>query len=392
MEKIAINPQRLQFCCNMLGIDIQILYKELSIAKTTFDLAIRGEEALSIKQLEKIANFFNRSLLFFINPNPVKEELIYSPQFRTINSQKPIYSRKINAFIENVEQHRNIYLNLLQELDMPIVDSWKKDISFNGDVINFSSVVREFLELQENLDFEQIREKVESKGIIVIVSNGYNGKWQIDKDTNIRGFSLYYDTLPIIAIKKQHSKEAQAFTLMHELAHLLIHKNSMIDENKDFYSYNGKEKEANQFASNVLIPDNLITDIDLDKLQNLSIEENDTYLKEFKQKWCVSGDAILYRLFIDKKITKVHYKSYKTFKENQYQEQQKEEQRKKDLGQKKDIPRVYRHREPINMFGKNYVATVLDAMQNKNITLNKASSYLDNLKIKTLHKLEADFV
>jgi Zn-dependent peptidase ImmA (M78 family) len=65
-----------------------------------------------------------------------------------------------------------------------------------------------------------VRESVENKGIMVIVSNGYNGPWQIDKSDPTRGFCLYYDMLPIIAIKKQ-SKGAMAFTLMHELAHLI---------------------------------------------------------------------------------------------------------------------------------------------------------------------------
>jgi Zn-dependent peptidase ImmA (M78 family) len=45
--------------------------------------------------------------------------------------------------------------------------------------------------------------------------------------------------LPIIAIKKQ-SKGAMAFTLMHELAHLLLHKTSMLDNQADFYSYQGR--------------------------------------------------------------------------------------------------------------------------------------------------------
>jgi hypothetical protein len=37
---------------------------------------------------------------------------------------------------------------------------------------------------------------------MVFVSNGYNGQWQIEKNEPVRGFSLYYETLPIIVIKK----------------------------------------------------------------------------------------------------------------------------------------------------------------------------------------------
>jgi hypothetical protein len=50
--------------------------------------------------------------------------------------------------------------------------------------------------------------------------------------------------------------------------------------------------------------------------------------------------------------------------------------------------RKYRHREPKHVFGDTFVRTVLDALNARHITLAKASSYLDSLKIKDLHQLE----
>ncbi|MGZ5052648.1 MAG: hypothetical protein ACXWF8_16665 [Methylobacter sp.] len=50
--------------------------------------------------------------------------------------------------------------------------------------------------------------------------------------------------------------------------------------------------------------------------------------------------------------------------------------------------RQYRHREPKHIFGDTFVRTVLDALDARYITLAKASSYLDNLKINDLHQLE----
>jgi len=38
-----------------------------------------------------------------------------------------------------------------------------------------------------------------------------------------------------------------------------------------------------------------------------------------------------------------------------------------------------------------FVRTVLDALDARNITLAKASSYLDSLKIKDLHQLERHY-
>lgn len=51
--------------------------------------------------------------------------------------------------------------------------------------------------------------------------------------------------------------------------------------------------------------------------------------------------------------------------------------------------RTYRHREPKHVFGDPFVGVVLDALHAKQITLTKASTYLDNLKISDLHQLEA---
>jgi len=58
------------------------------------------------------------------------------------------------------------------------------------------------------------------------------------------------------------------------------------------------------------------------------------------------------------------------------------------VAQKKGGSREHRNREPIHIFGDTFVRTVLDSLYARNITLAKASSYLDNLKIKDLHQLE----
>jgi archaellum component FlaC len=62
MEKIAINPSRLEWCLNAVQIDINQLSTELKIAQKTLDQAMESKEAFSVNQLEKIANYFKRNL------------------------------------------------------------------------------------------------------------------------------------------------------------------------------------------------------------------------------------------------------------------------------------------------------------------------------------------
>lgn len=381
MEKIAINPNRLQWCMNTIGVDLDGLSLKVRIAKKTLEQVMENQAALSVNQLEKIANYFKRSLLFFLDPNEAREETIYSPQFRTINNQKPISSPKLRAFIERVEKQREVYLGLMEDLEDPLNEEWHPNIKWNiKDIKSVSAKARQWLGISISDNFDDMRQAIENKGIMVIVSNGYNGKWQIDKDNPVRGFSLYYNVLPVIVVKKQLSKGAQAFTLMHELAHLLLHKESAIDDEEDFHSYQGMEKEANEFAGNVLIPDVFLNDLNLEKLLNLEVEEYDNYLSDYKKRWCVSGEAILVRLLINNIITQQHYQNYKNFKN-----QQAVKDSQKDTG---PIPRKYRHREPMNVFGKPFVYAVFDSLHNRNITLAKASTYLDNLKISDVRQLE----
>lgn len=90
MQKIAINPNRLKWCCQTLDIDVSGLHTDVGIAEKTLENAMQSQAVLSMKQLEKLADYFNQSLLFFLEPSDVSEDKIYSPQFRTINNQKPI--------------------------------------------------------------------------------------------------------------------------------------------------------------------------------------------------------------------------------------------------------------------------------------------------------------
>jgi len=382
MEKIAINPSRLEWCLNAVQIDINHLSVELKIAQKTLEQAMESKEVFSVNQLEKIANYFKRNLLFFLEPEEPQEEEIYSLQFRTINNQKPIHSPKLRAFVEQVEKQRQIYLELLEDLGEITNNNWYPDnLNLNEDIKNISANIRSWLGLTVSDNFGDMRDAVEQKGIMVILSNGYNGKWQIDKKNPVRGFSLYYDVLPIIVIKKQASLGAQTFTLMHEFAHLLLHKESVIDNDEDFYNYQGKEKEANEFAGNLLIPDNFLSQIDTEQLLRLETQEYDSFLADYRKLWSVSNRAILVRLLINEKISQYHYQNYVDYKEKQLK-------RETTQVRSQPIPRTYRHREPMNVFGKPFVYAVFDSLHNKKITLAKASTYLDNLKISDVRQLE----
>lgn len=379
MDRLTtLNPRRIIWCCEQQGISVEQLAADVAIAPTTLHKALAGEPALSVRQLRKIAAYFNRSLLFFLEPEPVNEARVHSVQFRTIANQKTQLAPKLAAFIERVEQQRQVYLSLLEDVGEELGAGWYPagfDLR-NQSIHEVAARVRSWLGLTDKTSFAGLRRAVEAKGIMVVVSNGYAGQWQIAKESPVRGFSLYFDDYPVIAIKKQASEGAQSFTLMHELGHLLLHRDSFIDDEDDFYSHRHNEVGANEFAGLVLVPDSFMAQIDMAGLPTGDVTACDAWLKVYAQRWAVSVEAILRRLHNAGKLPPNYYRGYRRWK------------------QSVPIPEVdargarYRHKEPARVFGEGFVSTVLEALHSKQITLARASSYLDNLKIKDLRRLK----
>jgi Zn-dependent peptidase ImmA (M78 family) len=239
-----------------------------------------------------------------------------------------------------------------------------------------ASVVRRWLALQDRNDFDSYRHALEARGLLVFRSNGYNGQWQIAKESPILGFSLYDAQCPVIVIKKQATETQQSFTLMHELGHLLLHKTSSIDDDNDLHSHEGYEQEANRFAGYLLVPDSFLLSIH-DDVRPADVADFDEWLAPQRKAWGVSGEVILRRLTDMGRLPRTVYAAYRAWKQ----------QLPVPSGEESGS-RAYRNREPKHIFGDVFVKTVLGALGTRHITLAKASSYLDNLTIKDLHKLE----
>lgn len=376
MERIqSINPDRIAWCCADLGITTGELAAEAGISAATMEHVMEGKDGMTFNQLRKVADHFGRGVLFFLDEGPVDEARVHSPQFRTLANQKPELSAKLKALIERVEKQREVYLSLREDLDDTDRPRFSPPMLPNDDLQNAARIARQWLGLNAQNDFDSYREALESRGVLVFRSNGYNGKWQIAKENPIIGFSLYDAACPVIVVKKQDWESRQSFTLMHELGHLLLHKISSIDDERDLQSHRGHEREANAFAGYLLVPDDFLVSIS-DAERPSEVSQYDVWLERQRKAWGVSGEMILRRLLDAGRLPHCRYEAYRQWAAQSV------------VVQSEGGNREWRHREPRHIFGDTFVRTVLDSLYARHITLAKASGYLDNLKIKDLHQLE----
>lgn len=376
MERIAgINPDRLLWCCADRGVSVEECAFATDITMSNFEKLLSGEASLTFNQLKKVADYFGRGVLFFLEQTLVSEITVHTPQFRTLANQKPELSARIKALIERVEQQRTVYLTLRAEVDD---GSHPRFAPLQLDGLGpkqAAAVVRTWLGLGPSNDFESYRRAIEAQGLLIFRSNGYNGKWQVAKESPILGFSLYDPECPIIVVKKQAADAQQVFTLMHELGHLLLHRSSSIDDDEDMHARGGREQEANAFAGYLLVPDDFLPVIS-DRERPDDVALYDDWLSGHRMSWGVSSEVILRRLMDSRRLPRDLYTAYRQWKSAQQVEE------------KEGGNRAYRYREPKHVFGDVYVRTVLDALSGKRISLSKACSYLDSLKVKDVHLLE----
>ena len=376
MERIqSINPKRIAWCCADYGITLDDLASDLGIAAASIERVMAREDGMTFNQLRKIAEYFGRGVLFFLETGPVDEAQVHTPQFRTLANQKPELSTKLKALIERVEKQREVYLSLREDLDDADRPRFSPPVLPNDDLQEAARIARQWLGLNEKNSFDSYREALEFRGVLVFRSNGYNGKWQIAKENPILGFSLYDRACPVIVVKKQEWETRQSFTLMHELGHLLLHKTSSIDDEGDMQSHRGHERDVNAFAGHLLVPDAFLTSIS-DAERPGDVSQYDSWLERQRKAWGVSGEMILRRLLDTRRLPQARYDAYRQWAAQSV------------IVQSEGGNREWRHREPRHIFGDTFVRTVLDALYARHITLAKASSYLDNLKIKDLRQLE----
>ena len=372
----SINAERIRWCCEERGITPEELAAALHFSWDSFQDALAQHKGLTFIQLRKIADYFNRGTLFFLESGPVTAEKVHTAQFRTIANQKPDISPKVRAIIERVERQRDVYLSLLEALEDTDAPRFDPPAFKIKSVQQAAGITRAWLDLSTANDFESYRSAVESKGVLVFRSNGYNGPWQIPKADPICGFTIYDARCPVIVVKKMPAESRQVFTLMHELGHVLLHRKSFIDDAEDLYSHQGREKTANAFAGLLLVPDEKLNEVD-DNAMPRDVSQYGDWLGPLTKKLGVSPEVILRRLLDSNRIGQAAYENYREWRAKQ------------PVSAVGKGTRKYRYREPKHVFGDPFVGVVLDALHAKQITLTKASTYLDNLKISDLHQLEA---
>ncbi len=350
--RLPINGNILKQCREQLAISLDVVKRKIKF----IDEFENNEKVPTLKQLSTLADLYEVPRWVFIAKELPKEYQYYNtPAFRRMRDTEIESPDKVHKLITRVEQYRNLFLELRADMDNPIAEFSAPDIP--EEPVQAALVVRQWLSITEPLDFDGLRQKLEEKNIFVFCTNNYT-HWSKTNE-NIRGLSIFYDTLPIIIINDSDYRKAQSLTLLYELGHVL-RKKTAIDvwkKNRQQEDEVAEEIWCDNFAGSVLIPDNWFADESFDDLGTI---------KNLAKKIKVSPYACFVRARQLNKINQAQYTQFQSILQEEYDQ----------LGTKRGPPRN-RVKEVKTQFSAQFIRTVIDYYYREYINLHQSTKILD---------------
>lgn len=301
MTKIRtiIEPQMITWARKRLDMSVVKFAEKMKVGPDSVHEWESGITPISMKQAELLAkvSLVPLGMLFLKEIPRINLSL---PDFRSIgNAMVSNASPELEATILEMQEKQEWMKDFRLENNegpLPYVGSIDLSTKINDAV----SVIRQVLHISEddigdNRNWESyfgfIIDAIEDAGILFVRNGvvGKNNRRQLDIE-EFRGFVLTDDYAPLIFINGADSKNAQLFTVVHEVVHIFLGKGGISNVSMAEGPSNRIECFCNQVSGEFLAPEKIVSEVWKEALE---IDEN---LKALARALKVSKLVVLYRL------------------------------------------------------------------------------------------------
>jgi Zn-dependent peptidase ImmA (M78 family)/transcriptional regulator with XRE-family HTH domain len=245
-------PRVLIWARETAGLSVEAAAKKLGISAHRLAAFEAGEREPSRQQLVAMSKRYHRPLLAFYLPKP-PNDADRPRDFRSLPESPPPGSEAlVTTLVRDVLTRQYLVKAALEEMEenkvLPFVGSARPADGIDKVVAllqNLLGMNRDDFRAQKTIDaaFSLLRSRAEKAGVFVLLM-GNLGTHHTDIDVRIfRGFALADNVAPFVVINEKDSRAAWSFTLLHELAHILLGQTGIS-------GYNGDE-EIERFCDSV---------------------------------------------------------------------------------------------------------------------------------------------
>ncbi|MET7918283.1 ImmA/IrrE family metallo-endopeptidase [Streptomyces avermitilis] len=257
--RVQVEPALLRWAVERAGWSAAVIAKRAP----HFGAWLSGNVRPTLKQLENFANATHTPIGLLFLPNP-PDEPVPIPDMRTMGNRSVTRpSVDLLDTIYSCQSRQDWYRDYARTHGYP-------DVAFVGTARvsdnpqDVAARMRSELsfEIEERTPFASWKEalrglidRIESTGVLVMV----NGIVGVDTHRKLnpqefRGFALADKIAPLIFVNGADTKAAQIFTMVHELAHVVLGESALSDAALAKQADNDAELWCNRVAAEVLVP------------------------------------------------------------------------------------------------------------------------------------------
>jgi len=376
-QRAIIKPELLVWAREEAGLTVEEAAKKISV-RTDHLLACENDEAkLTVRQLRILSNAYKRPLAFFFLPKPPPKSVELRDFRRAAEEHPEPESPKLRFEIRRARYRRKVAIELLDELGENIGE-FRVRATLQDDTTDVAQRLRDLLRVtraeQRNFEDEYAalntwREAIENAGVAVFQASGIN-------DREMVGFSLSEPLLPVIVLNISGAPVRRIFTMMHEMAHLMLRTGGVctLSENQAI------EVFCNEVAGEALVPRAWLLAEPIVKNRGPQKEWNDGLIQALSRRYRVSKETLLRRLVVAGYATNAFYETKRTQYQLEY------DARAKAIAKRLQEMDKSGGASPSTMAvseaGKMFVRLVLESYRQDKITLSNVSDYLE---VRTKH-------
>ena len=386
--KATINPALLTWARTTASYDLTEAAEKAKVEAETLRAWEAGDDQPSIAQLRKLAGLYKRPLAVLYLPQPPADPQAMH-DFRRLPDLGPRrFSPGLALEVRRAQQRRELTVELYEE-NLVAPTPFNLTINERADPEAVGEQVRAALGIRHDQQsrwgnqlpaFREWRTRIEEAGVLVFQAT------RIESD-EASGFAYWAETFPLIVVNRKDVYPRRTFSLLHELAHLMLRQSGVSEANVDAPRPAADaqiEVFCNHVAAAALMPRTAFLAEPL-VAQRPGVQDwPDDAIEVLSLTYNTSREGIVRRLLTFGRVTQGFYNGKRAQYAAEFRAQrQREREARGDDGIPRNMPR-----ETIADFGRPFVRAVIENYHQDRITLSEVSGYL-GVKVRHIPVIES---
>ena len=384
MDRTEANPTPsvLVWARESAGLSVELAAKKAAVKVERLSAWESGQQRPSFAQLRKLGSVYKRPLAIFYLAEPPHRFHPMHDFRRFAESGGTGQSPELTLEIRRAHDRREWALELLEgiEEEVPQIDA---SLSLSDNAEDASATIRKLLgvtlERQRNwrTEYEAFREwrlLIETAGILTFQANGV-------ELSEARGFSIALRPLPVAVANIKDAPRGRIFTLVHEVAHVLLSDGGICDLHESADDGASRiEAYCNRVAGATLFPRSAVLASEIVRQHRKGdVIWRDAELAALSREFGGSREAALVRLVTLGLTT------------DQFYREKREEFLKlyAELREKKKEGFAPPHEVALTSAGPTFTNLVIESFNRERITASDVSDYLQ-VRLKHLSDIQRD--